>query len=106
MGDTRTFDLAGDKMINKIRKAIEINREINNYEEDAALHHCPFDNCEVCEFIFGDEIVGGLVDGFYAYYFETSSTSSPVNGWRIMEIQSNLVADILVCDAGNNCVNP
>ena len=55
---------------------------------------------------FGDEIVGGLVDGFYAYYFETSSTSSPVNGWRIMEIQSNLVADILVCDAGNNCVNP
>ena len=45
-------------MINKIRKAIEINREINNYEEDSALHHCPFDNCEVCEFIFGDEIVG------------------------------------------------
>ena len=55
---------------------------------------------------FGDEIVGGLVDGFYAYYFEASSTSSPVNGWRIMEIQSNLVNDILVCDAGNNCVNP
>ena len=43
-------------MINKIRKAIEINREINNYEEDSALHHCPFDNCDTCEFIFGHEI--------------------------------------------------
>ena len=55
---------------------------------------------------FGDEISGGLADGFYAYYFETTTTSAPVNGWRIMEIQNNLVDDILVCDAGNNCVNP
>ncbi len=53
----------------------------------------------------GDEIVGGLVDGWYAYYFETSSTSAPANGWRVMEIQSNLVTDILACDASNNCQN-
>jgi len=54
---------------------------------------------------FGDEIVGGLADGFYAYDAIASSTSTS-SSWRIMEIQNNLVIDILVCDAGNNCVNP
>lgn len=54
---------------------------------------------------FGDEIVGGLADGFYAYDAIASSTSTS-SSWRIMEIQNNLVIDILVCDVGNNCVNP
>lgn len=50
----------------------------------------------------GDEIVGGLADGWYAYDDSASSTSTSLT-FRIMEIQSNLVADILECDASNNC---
>lgn len=50
----------------------------------------------------GDEIVGGLADGWYAYDDSASSTSTSPT-FRIMEIQSNLVADILECDASNNC---
>jgi hypothetical protein len=56
----------------------------------------------------GDYIVGGLVDGWYAYYFETTNTNSNVS-WRIFEITNDAtgarVTDILQCDASNNCVN-
>ena len=38
----------------EIKEAIELNREINNYNEDAALHHCPFFSCAYCEYIFGN----------------------------------------------------
>jgi len=55
----------------------------------------------------GDYIVGGLVDGWYAYYFETTNTNSNVS-WRIFEITNDAtgarVTDILQCDASNNCV--
>lgn len=50
----------------------------------------------------GDEIVGGLADGWYAYDDVSSSTSTSLT-FKIMEIQSNLVADLLECDASNNC---
>jgi len=50
----------------------------------------------------GDEIVGGLADGWYAYDDFSSSTSTSAS-WRIMQIQNNLVADIAECDSSNNC---
>jgi len=56
----------------------------------------------------GDYIVGTLVDGFYAYYFEPTNTNSNLN-WRIFEITNDAtgprVTDILECGAGNTCVN-
>lgn len=56
----------------------------------------------------GDHIVGGLVDGWYAYYFEPTNTNSNLP-WRIFEITNHTtgarVTDILQCDASNNCVN-
>lgn len=58
--------------------------------------------------VIGDYIVGALVDGFYAYYFEPTNTNSNLS-WRIFEISNDTtgprVTDILECDLGNNCVN-
>ncbi len=50
----------------------------------------------------GDEIVGGLADGWYAYDDFSSSTSTSAS-WRIMQITNNLVTDIAECDSSNNC---
>ena len=52
----------------------------------------------------GDVILGGsLTNGYYAYA-DTSGVSTPNGVFRIMELDSNEVVDILQCNNGN-CVN-
>lgn len=41
-------------MKNKLREAIKLNREINNYKEDAVFTHCPFPHCKWCNYLFED----------------------------------------------------
>jgi len=61
-------------------------------------------NHTYADLTIGDVILGGsLVNGYYAYA-DTSGVSTPNGVFRIMELDSNEVVDILQCDNGN-CVN-
>ena len=46
----------------------------------------------------GDEIVGGLVDGYYAY--AATSTNTSTGTFKVMEILSNQIVDISLCVNG------
>ena len=43
-----------EQKIKEIREHIEVIRRICNYVEDVILHHCPFPDCEFCNYIFKD----------------------------------------------------